>query len=57
MMGKDYQVVHENGIDAAISITNGPMSLSESSMNAHKLVEECVEESARLIKIGSRLSS
>jgi len=57
MLGKDYQVVHENGIDAAISITNGPMSLSESSMNAHKLVEECVEESARLIKIGSRLSS
>jgi glycerate kinase len=56
MLGKDYQVVHNNGIDAAISITNGPMSLSESSKNANELVEGCVEESLRLIQIGLELS-
>ena len=56
MLGKDYQVVHNNGIEAAISITNGPMSLSESSKNANELVEECVEESLRLIQIGLELS-
>lgn len=56
MLGRDYQVVHSNGIDAAVSITNGPMSLSESSKNADELVEQCVEESLRLIQIGLELS-
>ena len=57
MLGKDYQVVHNNGIDAALSIANGPMSLSESSIKASQLVEECVEESLRLIRVGLELGS
>ena len=57
MLGEGYQVVHNNGIDAALSITNGPMTLSESSIKASQLVEECVEESLRLIRVGLELSS
>ena len=57
MLGKDYQVVHTSGIEAAVSITNGAMSLSESSLNASRLVEECVEESLRLIRVGLGLNA
>jgi len=57
MLGKNYQVVHEHGIDAAISIVTGPMSLSEASNNSHKLISDSVTESLRLIRIGLQMKT
>ena len=33
-LGKGYEMVHEHGIDAAVAIPSGPMSLDESSERA-----------------------
>lgn len=57
MLGKDYQVVHDHGIDAALSIVTGPMSLSEASDNSRKLISDSVNESLRLIDIGRRMKN
>ena len=55
MLGENYQIVHNHGIDAALSITNGPISLEKSLQNAPSLISEAVEESLRLISVGMRL--
>ena len=56
MLGKDFHVVHAHGIEAAVSLTNGPMSLEEASDNAYNLIKECAEESLRLISVGMKLN-
>ncbi len=55
MLGENYQIVHDHGIDAALSITNGPISLEKALRNAPSLISEAVEESLRLISVGMRL--
>ena len=55
MLGENYQIVHDHGIDAALSIANGPISLEKASQNAPTLISETVEESLRLISVGMRL--
>ena len=55
MLGKNYRIVHNHGIDAALSIANGPISLEESLQNAPSLISEAVEESLRLISVGMKL--
>ena len=55
MLGENYQIVHNHGIDAALSIANGPISLEESLQNAPSLISEAVEESLRLISVGMKL--
>ena len=55
MLGKNYQIVHNHGIDAALSIANGPISLEESLQNAPSLISEAVEERLRLISVGMKL--
>ena len=55
MLGKNYQIVHNHGIDAALSIANGPISLEESLQNAPSLISQAVEESLRLISVGMKL--
>ena len=57
MLGKDYQIVHDHGIDAALSIVTGPMSLAEASGNSRKLISDSVNESLRLITIGLRMKN
>jgi glycerate kinase len=42
------------GIDAAISIAPGPISLEESSANTHELIIEATERALRLIMVKSR---
>ena len=56
MLGKDFHVVHAHGIEAAVSLPNGPMSLEEASNNAYNLIKECAEESLRLISVGMKLN-
>jgi glycerate 2-kinase len=41
------------GIDAALSITNGPMTLDESMANAARLLPDAAERAARLIALGT----
>ena len=52
MLGRDFHVVHDYGIDAALSIVNGPITLDAASANAANLISEAVEQSLRLISIG-----
>ncbi len=51
-LGDRYQLVHERGIDAAIAITNAPMSLEEASSRAAELVTDATEQAARMMKVG-----
>ena len=57
MLGKDYQVVHQHGIDAAVSIVTGPMSLSEATEKSYKLISDSVEECLRLINVGIHMGN
>ena len=42
-LGEGYKAVHERGIDAAVSIQPGPMSLHESSQRASELIANSAE--------------
>jgi glycerate 2-kinase len=44
------------GVDALLSIANGPMTLDESMSSSGRLVEEAAERLARLISVGMRLN-
>lgn len=55
MLGRDFHVVHDYGIDAALSIVNGPITLETASTNAAELISETVEQSLRLISIGIKI--
>ena len=55
MLGENYQVVHEHGLESALSIVSGPMTLEEASSNVSELIENSVEEALRLIRIGMSL--
>ena len=55
MLGENYQVVLEHGLESAISIVSGPMTLEEASSNVSELIENSVEEALRLIRIGMAL--
>ena len=52
MLGENYQVVHDYGLESALSIVSGPMTLEEASANAAILIENSVEEALRLVRIG-----
>ena len=53
-LGKGYEMVHEHGIDAAVAIPSGPMSLDESSERASELIANATEQAMRLIQVGAR---
>ena len=54
-LGDRYELVHQHGIDAAISIANGPISLAESSERASTLITQATERAMRLMKTGARV--
>ncbi len=47
----DYKELHHHGIDAALSIAPGPISLEESMANAEKLIADAAERALRLMLI------
>ena len=51
-LGDRYHLVHERGIDAALSITNAPMSLEEASARAAELITDATDQVMRMIKVG-----
>ena len=53
-MGKDYQLVFEQGIDAVLTIAPGPITLEESMKEAEKLVINAAENAMRLFMCGVR---
>jgi glycerate kinase len=53
-MGKDYQLVFEQGIDAVLTIAPGPITLEESMKDAEKLVINAAENAMRLFMCGVR---
>jgi len=57
MLGKNYQIVHEHGIDAAVSIVTGPMTLPEASEKSYELISNSVSECLRLINIGFKIKN
>lgn len=56
-LGKHYNLVHEHGIDAAVAIPQGPITLKESSKRAAELTADATEEAMRMLKVGGRLFS
>ena len=56
MLGKDYTLVHSEGLKAVRSITTGPMTLEDASKSAYQLISEAVEQSLRFIQVGMNLN-
>ena len=54
-LGDRYRLVHEHGIDAALAITNAPMSLEDASSHAAELIADAAEQAARMMKVGARV--
>lgn len=47
----DYKELYQHGVDAAVSIAPGPISLKKSMANAEKLIADAAERALRLILI------
>ena len=52
-LGKGFEDVHAEGIDAAVSILTAPMTLDEASARAGELIADAVAEAMRSMKAGS----
>ena len=52
-LGDRYRLVHDHGIDAALAITNAPMSLEEASSRSAELIADAAEQAARMMKVGA----
>ncbi len=52
-LGDRYRLVHDYGIDAAVGITNAPMSLEEASARAADLIADATAQAMRMMKVGA----
>ena len=52
-LGKGFEDVHAEGIDAAASIFRAPMTLDEASARSGELIADAVAEAMRFMKVGS----
>ena len=52
-LGDRYQLVHDHGIDSAMAIPDGPMTLDEASNRAAELIVQATERALRLMKTGA----
>ena len=52
-LGDRYRLVHEYGIEAAVAITNAPMSLEEASARVAELIADAAEQATRMMKVGA----
>jgi glycerate kinase len=51
-LGDRYTLVHDHGIDAALAITNAPMTLEEASARAAELIADSTVQAMRMMKVG-----
>ena len=54
-LGDRYELVHEHGIDAALPIPSGPMTLEEASENASELITQTTQRMMRLMQTGAKI--
>ncbi len=54
-VGKGFENVHAEGIDAVVSILTAPMTLDEATARAGELIADAVAETMRSMKAGSRI--
>lgn len=54
-LGEGYTELYAHGIDVALSITSGPMPLSDACRLAPKLLRERARDMGRMMKLGSYL--
>ena len=54
-LGERYELVHDHGIDGALSIPTGPMTLDEASERAAELITQATERMLRIMQTGSRV--
>ncbi|MFZ5814416.1 MAG: glycerate kinase [Bacillota bacterium] len=54
-LGREYQQIYAVGIDAALSIVPGPISLEQAMARGAELVEDATERALRLVALGGRL--
>ena len=54
-LGERYEVVHDHGIDGALPITTGPMTLDVASERASELITRATERMLRLMQTGARV--
>jgi glycerate kinase len=54
VLGEGYELVHEHGIDAVVSISDGPMDTQESINRTYSLLSKATERSLRLVQINLR---
>ena len=54
-LGDRHELVHDHGIDGALSIPTGPMTLDEASERAAELITLSTERMLRLMQTGARV--
>ena len=54
-LGERYELVHDHGIDGALSIPTGPMTLDEASERAAELITQSTERMLRLMRTGAKV--
>ena len=54
-LGERHELVHDHGIDGALQIPTGPMSLEEASDSAADLITQATERMLRLMQTGARV--
>ncbi len=52
-LGDRYTLVHDHGIDAALAITNAPMTLEQASSRAPDLIAAATAQATRMMKVGA----
>lgn len=56
-LGQGYQALYQEGVDAAMSIVPGPMSLEDAQRDAYGLLADAAERAIRIIALGGRWAS
>ena len=54
-LGERYELVHDHGIEGALSIPTGPMTLDEASERASELITQSTERMLRLMRTGAKV--
>lgn len=53
-VGPGFEALHEHGIEAVFSLTDGPMTLEEAMEKAEALLARAAEQAARAVCVGQR---
>ncbi|NPV53838.1 MAG: glycerate kinase [Firmicutes bacterium] len=54
-LGDDFEAVYDHGIDAALSMVSGPISLDEAMANGRDLIRDAAFAVAKILRIGQNI--